>query len=270
MPTHRLLLPAALLFLLLPPVCQAQTINQKIVTFLEGKLTVRVGGGECAHAASEALRASGGEFIASDLGADYPTAGDYIWGTTVKVVSNSNGKWTDSNPTAKALPGDILQYHNTRIVVGTTTSTATHHTSIVAAVNAAGLPTLIYEQNVNGVRTLQKHSIDLTKLTAGWVRISRPKARIDRTGQSKFSLVNNTTAAQSVTVKFGTTPLGSVSLGVANTASSYIMEWLSSSSTTTKFTLVLANGSSIAVDNAGGYEVYPGTGGKAAIRKLSP
>ena len=109
----RCLLPAVLL-LLLSSACQAQTINQKIVTFLEGKRSVRVGGGECAHVASEALRVSGGEFVSSDLGADYPAAGDYVWGTLVKVVSYSNGKWTDSNPTAKALPGDILQYRNTR------------------------------------------------------------------------------------------------------------------------------------------------------------
>ena len=264
----QLLLPAVLL--LLSSACQAQTINQKLVTFLEGKRSVRVGGGECAQAASEALRASGGEFLSSDLGANYPATGDYVWGTLVKVVSYSNNKWTDSNPTAKCLPGDVLQYGNAKIVIGNSTWTATHHTAVVAAVNTAGMPTLIYEQNVNGIRTVQKDSTDLTKLVAGWVRIYRPKARIDRTGQYKFSLVNNTTAVQTVTVKVGTISLGTVSLGSANTAASYIMEWVSASSTTTKFTLVLSSGSSIQVVNAAGYEVYAGTGGKAAIRQLTP
>ncbi len=272
--THRVgkvsaigLLSAVLL--LLSSACQAQTINQKIATFLEGKRSIRVGGGECAHAASEALRMSGAEFISTDLGADYPAAGDFVWGTLLKVVSYSNGKWTDSNPTAKALPGDILQYNNTRIVIGTSTWTATRHTSVAAAVSTAGLPTLIYEQNVNGIRTIQKNSIDLTKLVAGWVRIYRPKARIDQAGQYKFSLVNNMTTSQPVTVKFLTQSLGTVNLGAANTMSSYLMEWVSSSSTTTKFTLVLSNGSTITVDNAAGYEVYVATGGKAALRKLA-
>ena len=263
----RCLLPAVLL--LLSSACQAQTINQKIVTFLEGKRSVRVGGGECAHAASEALRVSGGEFMSSDLGADYPGAGDYVWGTLVKVVSYSNGRWTDSSPTVKALPGDILQYNNTKIVIGTSTWTATRHTSVAAAVSTAGLPTLIYEENVNGIRTIQKNSIDLTKLVAGWVRIYRPKARIDKVGRYKFTLVNNFSSSQAVTVKFGTQSLGTVTLGTANTMSSYIMQWVSASSTTTKFTLVLSTGSTITVDNAAGYEVYVGTGGKAALRKLA-
>jgi hypothetical protein len=44
------------------PACHGQTLNSKIATFLAGKVGVRVGGGGCAHAASEALRAAGAEF----------------------------------------------------------------------------------------------------------------------------------------------------------------------------------------------------------------
>ena len=264
---HALVFPTVLL--LLSSACQAQSINQKIVTFLEAKHGVRVGGGECAHAATEALRVSGGEFLNSDLGADSPAPGDYVWGTLVKVVSYANNKWTDSSPTAKSQPGDILQYGNAKIVIGKATWTATHHTSIVAAVNSAGMPTQIYEQNVNGVRTVQKDSIDLTKLVAGWVRIYRPKARADKTGRYKFSLVNNMTGTQTTTIKYSTQTLGSVGLGAANTASSYVMEQVAGSSTTVKFTLVLSTGSSIQIDNAAGYEIFAGTGGKAAIRKLA-
>ena len=266
----RIPVPFILIFASITSTCQAQAINQSIVTFLAGKVGVRVGGGECAHAATEALRVSGGEFMPTDLGADTPSTGDYVWGTLVKIVSCTNGKWVDSSPTAKVLPGDIMQYGNTTIVIGNSTWTATHHTSIVAAVNTAGMPTFIFEQNVNGVRTIQKDAMDLTKLKAGWIRIYRPKARLDKTGRYKCTIVNNMPTSQSVAIKFGTQTLGSLGLTQANTASSYLVEMVMSSSATAKFTLALSTGSSITIDNAGGYEVYAGTGGKAAIRKLTP
>ena len=246
----------------------AQTINQKIVTFLEGKRGTRLGGGECAHAACEALRVSGGEFLSSEIGPDSPSGGDYVWGTLVKVVLYSNNKWSDSNPAAKALPGDIMQYGNTKFVYTNLITSSTSHTSTVAAVSTAGLPTFVYEQNSNGIRTVQKNSIDLTKLRSGWVRIYRPKARKDTLGKYKFTLVNNMTTAQTVTIKYGTYSLGTTSLTAANTASSYLIQCVSASSTTTKFSIVLSNGKSVVIDNAAGYEVYPGTSGVLSIRKL--
>ena len=80
---HRVVWRASLALIVCGASClpaQAQTIGSSMVTFLNGKLSTRVGGGECAHMAIEALRASGGEFYATDLGEDSPATGDYVWG----------------------------------------------------------------------------------------------------------------------------------------------------------------------------------------------
>lgn len=272
MPRPSAFIPALIVCLMTASMVQAQTINQKVVTFLEGQLSKQVGSGECAHAPAEALRASGGEFYTPDLGADFPAAGDYVWGTLIKVVSNTSGVWRDTVPTAKLLPGDILQYGGTTFVytttTGTSTVTAVKHTSVVAAVNTLGMPTHIYEQNFSGDRTVKKRTIDLKKLTAGWVRVYRGKARKDVAGKTKFTLTNRMPTAQTVTIKFNGTTVGTVAIGVKNTRSGWLTLLLSSSSATLKFSLYLPNGRNIVATNAGGYEIYPGTDGTAYIKKL--
>lgn len=252
------------------PTCHGQTLNSKVATFLAGKVGVRVGGGECAHAASEALRSSGAEFTNTDLGADSPAAGDYVWGTLVKSISIVNGKWTDSKPTTKLLAGDIIQYRNTKFVYPTSTATASQHTSVVATVNTAGSATFVYQQNFNGIRTVRKDSIDLTKLVSGYLRIYRPKTRVNRTGQTKFSLTNNKTTTQTITLLVGTSNLGSFPLTSANTLASYQTRWVTLTGSTQPITLRLSNGASVSVVNAGGYEIYTTSAGAAAIRKLTP
>src|SRR4051794_18218795 len=87
--------------------CHADTLNSKVVKYLEGKIGTRIGGGECVHVATEALRAAGAEFITTDLGADNPVSGDYVWGTFVKEIAIKGGKWSDSSLSAKVLPGDV-------------------------------------------------------------------------------------------------------------------------------------------------------------------
>lgn len=250
--------------------CHGQTLNSKVATFLAGKVGVRVGGGECAHAASEALRSSGAEFTNTDLGPDSPAAGDYVWGTLVKTISFVNGKWTDSSPTSKLLPGDVIQYRNTKFVYPTSTVTASQHTSVVATVNTAGSATFVYQQNFNAIRSVTKDAIDLTKLVSGYLRIYRPKARVNRTGQTKFSITNNRTSNQTITMLVGSSNLGTFSLTSANTLASYSTRWITLTGTTMPITLRLSNGSSVSVVNAGGYEIYTNSAGAAAIRKLTP
>ena len=252
------------------PTCHGQTLNSKVATFLAGKVGVRVGGGECAHAASEALRSSGAEFTNTDLGADSPAAGDYVWGTLVKSISVVNGKRTDSNPASKLLPGDIMQYRNTKFVYPTSTATASQHTSVIATVNTAGSATFVYQQNLNGIRNVRRDSIDLTKLVSGYLRIYRPKTRINRSGQTKFSLTNNRTSTQSITLLVGTSNLGSFSLTSANTLASYQTRWVTLTGTSLPVTLRLSSGASVAVVNAGGYEIYTTSTGVASIRRLTP
>jgi len=214
------------------------------------------------------LRVAGAEFISSDLGADSPSAGDYVWGTLVKTVSVTSGVRTDSAPTALVQPGDIIQYRSTTFRYSTYSTTATQHTSIVSLVNVSGQPTEVFQQNFSSVRSLTKAAIDLTKLTAGWVRVYRPKARVVRTGQYKITIVNNMASTQSATLKVGTSTISTFSLGATNTASSFSTRWLTTSSATLP-TIVLPNGSTISIITAGGYEIYSGTGGIPAVRKLT-
>ena len=255
--------------LILPPLCSAQSLNSKVASYVTGKVGVRCGGGECAHAAIEALRIAGAEFVAVDLGADAPSPGDYVWGTLVKTVSITNGKWVDSDPSSKVQAGDIIQYRNTKFVYPGSTSTAVQHTSVVASVNSAGSPKFVCEQNFGGVRTVRKNAIDLTKLTAGYVRIYRPKTRISVAGQTKFTITNNLTTSQTVSILVGTTSLGSFSLTSANSLTSYQIRWVTLTGTTLPVTLKLSNGQKIDLATGGGYEVYETTAGTAALRKLS-
>src|SRR5438128_12058960 len=82
-------------------------IGSSMVSFLQTKVGTRLGGGECAHMATEALRVAGGEFIPADLGADSPSTGDYVWGTLVTTISYNKGV-IDSNPTNLCQVGDVI------------------------------------------------------------------------------------------------------------------------------------------------------------------
>lgn len=156
----------------------------------------------------------------------------------MKSISIVNGKWTDSKPTTKLLPGDIIQYRNANFVYPTSTSSSTQHTSIVAAVNTAGSATFVYEQNFNRIRSVRRNSIDLTKLVSGYLRIDPPKAgQSNRT--NKILLVNNRTSNQTITLLLGTSNLGSFSLTSANTLASYQTRWVTLTGTTLPVTLRL-------------------------------
>lgn len=265
--------PLALLLLVmvaLPGNCLAQTLNSRVTAFLAGKVGARCGGGECAHSVTEALRVAGAEFVPTDLGPDTPAAGDYVWGTSLKAITITNGRWTDSRPTTKLIPGDVIQYRNTRFVKGGVTSFASQHTSVVAAVTSSGMPTFVFEQNFNGIRSVRRNAIDLTRLTAGYLRIYRPKARITRTGQYKFTLTNNMPASQALSITIGNSVLGRVSLTQANTLNSYQTRWVTITGSTTPISLRLPSGQTLNVVSPGGYEIYRTSNGSPALRRISP
>ena len=251
---------------------QAQAIGSSMVTFLTGKAGVRVGGGECAHLATEALRVSGGEFYPADLGADSPATGDYVWGTlvtTITVTSTTSGKTVtytvnDSAPTVAVLPGDVIQYCGSA-KIGTATYSS-HHTSVVKTVNTAtaSRPTAVFQQNFGGVRTVQSATIDMTKLTAGSLRIYRPKARLDATNVWKFTVVNNESTAQTYTVMVGTTTVSTVSDTAVNTAGSFHVHKVG---TTGTVPAIVDGAATIYVQNALGDQV---SGTPVALQQLSP
>lgn len=242
---------------------EAQTINTSMVSFLNGKIGVRVGGGECAHMATEALRICGGEFCPADLGADSPSAGDYVWGQLVTVISYSR-TWADSAPTVAVQPGDVIQYVGT-VKIGTTTY-PTRHTSVVKTVNtaAASRPTAVFQQNFGSARTVQSATIDVTKLVSGSLRIYRPISFKIATNVWKFTVVNNCTTTQSYTVVVGTSTVSSGSLTAANTAGSYRVHKVS---TTGTVPALVCGTPYIYVQTAKGIQL---SGSPTAVTQLSP
>lgn len=208
----------------------ANGIGDAMVLHLESRIGTRLGGGECAHMATEALRVSGGEFFPADLGPDSPGRGDYVWGDLVTTISISSKVWRDSNPTISVEPGDIIQFGSAKIGG---LSFPTKHTAVVRTVNSAvaARPATILHQNFGGNRTVQSATIDLTKLTAGWVRIYRPRTRIDTPNVWKLTVVNNTTTTAYYDIMIGTTKASSLSLSAANSAGSFRIHRISTSGT---------------------------------------
>jgi hypothetical protein len=169
-------------------------------------------------------------------------------------------------PAVKVQPGDILQYRDAAFGNG---SLVQHHTSVVVAVDSNGAPTEVFEQNIGttgGPRLVARHTIDLSTLKGGWVRIYRPTPRADQPGQYKFTLVNNTGAPQPVAEKLGGTVVGSLQLTAANTAMSYTVAFMSGPG---QPILALGNGASVVVRNGGAYELYQSASG-LALRELTP
>jgi hypothetical protein len=258
-----------LMLLVASPLCEAQVINSRVVSFLNARLARRVGGGECSDAVTEALRTAGGEFDRTDLGRDTPAVGDFVWGTLKKSISFTGGRAVDSHPTVKLVPGDIIQYRNARFNMGTVIITTTQHTSVVSAVDSAGKVTFVLQQNFAGTRAVRKDAIDLMKITSGYVRIYTPKARGNVSRKFKFTIVNNTATEQVVRLRNGTTVVGQLRLKKTNTIGSMNVASVTTAGTINQPNFLTANNKTLPITNVGGYEVYL-SGGAAALRKLSP
>jgi hypothetical protein len=193
----------------------SQTLNQKIVGFCNYYKNRRVGGGECAHLATEALRYSGADFIRNGT-----------WGNLVTQMKVQNGRLVDTNPRAAVQPGDIIQFQNVKYSNG---GIAVLHTAIVASVDASGRPNAVYEQNVNGTRYVRIDPINLRTMISGTASIYRAVPRVDVAGRVQFALLNNTNSVKSVTVCFNGKAVGTVTLDRCNTVNSYKTVWYQNS-----------------------------------------
>jgi len=238
-----------------PQLLSAQTVGDRMVSYLESHLGQRVGGGECAHLAVEALRASGGKFNRLTS-----TTLDYNWGTLLTRVTGYANRAVYSVPTAKFLPGDVIQYTNARFRDGTW---ATHHTAIVASVDGNGRVTAVYQQNFNGVRAVTLQSLDLSQLVSGYVKVYRPQTRTRPAGLYQFTVVNNTGGSVTVVERAGGS--ASYTLTAANTAGSYrIRSWTTYGGVRPTITVA---GQAIAASDAAAYEIY-NTGSGVGIRQI--
>lgn len=137
----------------------------KVLDFAKTRLSQTVGSGECYDLADQALSGAGAK-SAPAYGKITPGA-NYVWGKAVTL--------------ATLQPGDVVQFSNyqadTTIQTDTTnkngsgsndTSTATvgrpHHTAVVKSVGANGAVT-VYEQNVDGDRTVRETTLNMSGST---------------------------------------------------------------------------------------------------------
>jgi hypothetical protein len=208
--------------------------------------------------AAEALRVAGGRFTVFG-----PRASDYLWGSLVTRVTGTAGGGAYSDPAAVVRPGDVLQYANARFRDGTT---AARNTAVVAAVDAAGRVTAVYQQNFDKVRAVTRQSLDLSKLVVGSVKVYRPAARTTAPGAFRFSVVNNTGGPVGVTERAGAGATA-YTLSRADTAASYqARAWTTYGGARPTLTV---GGKSVPVEDGAGYEVYRAVGGAVAVRKLT-
>lgn len=237
------------------------SIGDAVVAFLTSRVNQRVGGGSAWHMATEALRVGGGEFIPAELGPDSPWEGDKVWGTLVTKISNYES-WSDSAPENPVKPGDVIQLHSAEFG---TVALQERFTGIVAEVNESGRPRSVFYQNLNRVRNVQKVDFDATALTSGWMRIYRPKARIDRPNEWKFTVVNNRTAEQEYDVMVGVDIATCNAISTSNTYGSFQVHWMLSDGTVPN--LLLHSGGSYFMETGKGYEI-PTSSSEASFVQL--
>jgi len=141
------------------------TLRERVLEFARANLGRRVGNGECAGLAYQALKAAGAMPRAAH---GDPTPRDYVWGELVlRVEATPDGpKLTGSLADVK--PGDIAQFSNVKFMK----AHFAHHTAIVSDISPTHLG--LYQQHVNGQKVVMQGGVRFDKLSAGWIRFYRP------------------------------------------------------------------------------------------------
>lgn len=157
------------------PSAATNQLGNDVLAFSLARLGRKVGGGECAHLAVEALKSAG----AGGRRPDAPNAGDYVWGELVAYIPANLPKADALKLLTKVQPGDVIQMRNTRFEGkrpgrGTYWTSAAHHTVLVERVDAAAGVLHILHQNWNGARHVVRGTQQIADLKQGWLRIYRP------------------------------------------------------------------------------------------------
>jgi len=143
------------------------SLGGRVVAYCEAHLNQKVGSGECAALAYQALKASGARPRA---GPDFPNRGDYVWGLEVfRIEATPDGPRRTAEFSA-ILPGDVMQYRDVRFV----RAHADHHTAVVKSIDPATGNLRAFVQNTGGRRFVVEIDVHLLKLSKGWIRIYRP------------------------------------------------------------------------------------------------
>jgi hypothetical protein len=155
-----------------------EPLNAQLIRFCKSKMGQQVGDGECASLVIAGLRTVG----ASLRWPDFPSLGDYVWGTPVCLVEVTGGRPSfraaAAGEAGKIHPGDVIQFRSVvfagRIPNGTYSQTFPHHSAVVETVSEDGKSCRLLEQNVQGRRTVGESTLYLPDLQQGSLRVYRP------------------------------------------------------------------------------------------------
>lgn len=148
-----------------PDASSSTDMEDKVVAFCKNHMSQRVGNGECAGLAFQALKAAGAK---TRGGPDSPGKGDYVWGKQILLIESTSAGPKITGDLSDVRPGDIVQYHDTKFV----TAHFAHHTAVVREINAKTLK--LYQQHVNGTEIVGEGAVRIDKLAQGWLRFYRP------------------------------------------------------------------------------------------------
>jgi hypothetical protein len=151
-------------------------LNKKVLAFARDNLGKKVGDGECATLAVQALRAA--EARPWSTGRE----GEYLWGKLVRTVEPKKNLGGD------VLPGDILQFRDATLMSKkgrtTTESSYPHHTALVETVKDDGKVVELLHQNAGAAgandeerRKVQRTILHFGDLKKGAIKIYRPEPK---------------------------------------------------------------------------------------------
>jgi hypothetical protein len=152
--------------------------NSSILEFCRDNVGRKIGSGQCAMLAQEALKSAGAE----PRGGDSPGEGDYVWGELVATIKAGFYGASGVKDLAYVQPGDIIQFHDVRFSgylhgdYGVYHMEARHHTAVLESVDAAHNTITVLHQNWNGQKTIRRQTLYLGGMNRGWLRFYRPSA----------------------------------------------------------------------------------------------
>lgn len=159
---------------------EAGPINKRVVAYCKKYMGKRVGNGECADLAFQALIASGAE--SPDDFKDDPKPGDYVWGSLVYGHRIEAGDHLEKGDRGGVRPGDIVQMRDVIIeheevgddYVSKETIDADHHTAVVSKVSEDGMTYEVIEQNSNEIPVVTAGQLHLEDMKRGYILVYRP------------------------------------------------------------------------------------------------
>lgn len=139
-------------------VASSTDLNAAILAFCYQNMGRKVGNGQCAVLAAEAVRAAGGTPM-HKLTKDSGPNGDYVWGRLIYSREIRGSEIIETGVGAEVRPGDIIQYSNVRFEYRSSRYSyyqdSLHHTGIIARIGADGLTFATLDQNPEPVHFTQ-------------------------------------------------------------------------------------------------------------------